>query len=332
MKITIKDIAKMAEVSTATVSMVLNNKGEHISVQTKERILQIAREYNYVPNTMARSLVTKQTKTIGLVIPDIANPFFPEIARGAEDKANEAGYSIIFCNTDDDIEKERRYIDMLSEKMVDGIIFTASSDRNYWLDKLHKQSIPIILLDRDIPLDGRVGRIVVNNQQGTYEGTKYLIEKGYRNIAFINGNIANETAKNRLAGFKSALQDHGLEIKNKTILEGSFKREWGYGAATWLLNQKIDFDAVVCGNDLIAIGAIKALKDAGKKIPQDVAVLGFDDIYMAKLVEPELSTISQPKYEMGYKASELLINMIEKNKAMEKPIVFDTKLVIRKST
>lgn len=332
MKITIKDIAKMAGVSTATVSMVLNNKDEHISELTKEKILQIAKEYNYVPNTMARSLVTKQTKTIGLVIPDIANPFFPEIARGAEDKANEAGYNIIFCNTDDNIEKEQRYVDMLSEKMVDGIIFTASSDRNYWLDKLHKQSIPIILLDRDIPLNGNVGRIVVNNQQGTYEGTKYLIEKGYKEIAFINGNIANETAKNRLAGFKSAMQDHGVELRSERILEGSFKREWGYGAATWLLSQEIEFDAVVCGNDLIAIGAIRALKDAGKRIPQDVAVLGFDDIYMAKLVEPELSTISQPKYEMGYKASELLINMIEKKENMEQLIIFDTKLVIRKST
>ncbi len=332
MKITIKDIARMAGVSTATVSMVLNNKDEHISALTKEKILSIAKEYSYIPNTMARSLVTKRTKTIGLVIPDIANPFFPEIARGAEDKANEAGYNIIFCNTDDNIEKEQKYIDMLSEKMVDGIIFTASSDRNYWLDMLHKQSIPIVLLDRDIPLKGDVGRIIVNNQQGTYEGTKYLIEKGYKQIAFINGNIANETAKHRLAGFKSALQDHGLEINSDRLLEGSFKREWGYGAASWLLSQEIQFDAVVCGNDLIAIGAIRALKDAGKSIPEDVAVLGFDDIYMSKLVEPELSTISQPKYEMGYKASELLIGMIEKEKNLKKHIVFDTKLVIRKST
>ncbi len=332
MKITIKDIARMAGVSTATVSMVLNNKDEHISALTKEKILSLAKEYNYIPNTMARSLVTKKTKTIGLIIPDIANPFFPEIARGAEDKANEAGYNIIFCNTDDNIEKEQKYIDMLSEKMVDGIIFTASSDRNNSLDKLQRQSIPIILLDRDIPFKGDVGRIVVNNKQGTYEGTKYLIEKGYKLIAFINGNIANETAKHRLAGFKMALQEYELEIKAERMLEGSFKREWGYGAASWLLNQEIPFDAVVCGNDLIAIGAIRALKDGGKSIPEDVAVLGFDDIYMSKLVEPELSTISQPKYEMGYRASELLISMIEKEKNMDRIIVFDTKLVIRKST
>ncbi len=322
----------MAGVSTATVSMVLNNKDEHISSTTRQRILEIAKTYNYVPNTMARSLVTRKTKTIGLVIPDIANPFFPEIARGAEDKANEEGYNIIFCNTDDDIEKEQRYINMLSEKMVDGIIFTASSDHNYWLNKLQQQAIPIVLLDRDIPQQGRVGRIVVNNQQGAYEGTKYLIEKGYRKIAMINGNTANETAKSRLEGYRRAMTEFGLEIDENKVLTGSFKREWGYGAAIWLLNQEIDFDAVFCGNDLIAIGLVKALKDAGKKIPQDVAVLGFDDIYMARLVEPELSTILQPKYDMGYQASALLIDMIEGRAPLDKLVVFDTKLIVRKST
>ncbi|MFZ5968583.1 MAG: LacI family DNA-binding transcriptional regulator [Bacillota bacterium] len=332
MKITIKDIARIAGVSTATVSMVLNGKSDHISDATKEKIFDIAKTHNYVPNTMARSLVTKKTKTIGLVIPDIANPFFPEIARGAEDKASEEGYNIIFCNTDDDTEKEERYVNMLIEKMVDGIIFTASSKRSHWLHNVQSQSIPIVLLDRDIPVEGNVGRIIVDNAHGTYEGTKYLIEKGYEKIALINGNIHSGTAKARLEGYKKAFSEFGLKIEEDIILEGAFKREWGYGAVTWLLNQGIGFDAVVSGNDLIAIGVIRALKDSGKLIPNDVAVLGFDDIHMAKLVEPELSTISQPKYEMGYKASEMLINMIEKNENTDRFVIFDTKLIIRKST
>lgn len=332
MKITIKDIGRLAGVSAATVSMVLNNKGAHISKETRERILEIAKEHNYVPNTMARSLVTKKTKTIGLVIPDIANPFFPEIARGAEDRANESGYSIIFCNTDDEIEKEQRYINMLSEKMVDGIIFTASSDQNHGLYQSLRQSTPIVLLDRDLPMTQGVGKIVVNNERGAYEATSYLIQQGRKALALINGNLSNETAKSRLRGFLNAVQDAKLPLVEERILSHSFKREWGFEATNRLLAEGIPFDGVVCGNDMIAIGAIRALKEAGKEIPREVSIIGFDDIYMAKLVDPPLSTVSQPKYEMGYRASDLLISMIEGKETEENLVIFETELVIRKST
>ncbi len=334
MKITIKEIAKMAGVSTATVSKILNKKDKNISDATRQRVLGIVKEHNYIPNTIARSLVTKQTKTIGLVIPDIANPFFPELARGAEDKANESGYNIIFCNTDDNIEKEEKYINMLIEKMIDGIIFTQSAKRTTGFGNLNLGSTPIVLIDRDMELEGVVGKVLVDNFTGAYDGVNYLLNKGYKKIAFITGALTTDTSVNRLNGYKKALTDFGILYIEDYVLAGEYRSEWGFKAIEQLLNKKIDFDAVFCGNDLIALSVIKALKNYGKSIPDDVGVLGFDDIYMSKFIEPELSTIRQPNYEMGYKAVEILINILENpsGKNIEKKLVLNTELIIRKST
>lgn len=334
MKITIKEIAKIAGVSTATVSKVLNKKDKNISEPTRQKVLDIVKEHNYIPNTIARSLVTRQTKTIGLVIPDIANPFFPELARGAEDKANESGYNIIFCNTDDNVDKEEKYINMLIEKMIDGIIFTQSAKRTKGFEKLKIGSTPIVLIDRDMELEGVVGKVLVDNFTGAYDGVNYLLNKGYRKIAFITGALTTNTSKNRLNGYKRALEDFNFPYDEAYVLAGEYKSEWGFSAIKQLLDNDIDFDAVFCGNDLIAISAIKALKDAGKSIPNDVAVLGFDDIYMAKFIEPELSTIRQPNYEMGYRAVEILVDILENPEDVDKKreLVLNTKLIIRQST
>ncbi|WP_432408958.1 LacI family DNA-binding transcriptional regulator [Wukongibacter sp. M2B1] len=334
MKITIKEIAKMAGVSTATVSKILNKKDKNISDSTRQKVLGIVKEHNYIPNTIARSLVTRQTKTIGLVIPDIANPFFPELARGAEDKANESGYNIIFCNTDDNIEKEEKYINMLIEKMIDGIIFTQSAKRTMGFKNLNLRSTPIVLIDRDMELEGVVGKVLVDNFAGAYEGVSYLLDKGYRKIAFITGALTTDTSVNRLNGYKNALIDFGILYDDEYVLAGEYKSEWGFKAIEQLVNKETDFDAVFCGNDLIALSVIKALKNYGKAIPEDVGVLGFDDIYMSKFIEPELSTIRQPNYEMGYKAVEILINILENptGKNIERKLVLNTELIIRKST
>lgn len=334
MKITIKEIAKLAEVSTATVSKILNKKDNNISDATRQKVLEIVEEYNYIPNTVARSLVTRQTKTIGLVIPDIANPFFPELARGAEDKANESGYNIIFCNTDDNLEKEEKYINMLIEKMIDGIIFTQSAKRTEGFEKLKLGSTPIVLIDRNMELQGVVGKVLVDNFTGAYEGVNYLLAKGYKKIAFITGALTTDTSENRLLGYRKALEDFGIPYNEEFVLAGEYKSEWGFSAIKQLFENKIDFDAVFCGNDLIALSVIKALKDFEKSIPEDIAVLGFDDIYMAKFIEPELSTIRQPNYEMGYKAVEMLIEVLEDSteRKIPKELILNTELVIRQST
>lgn len=334
MKLTIKDIARMAEVSTATVSLILNNKDENISTTTREKVLRIVKESNYIPNTMARSLVTRKTKTIGLIIPDIANPFFPELARGAEDKASEAGYSLIFCNTDDDFEKEEKYIDMLAEKMVDGIVFAHSAKRIGGLASYDRGDIPIILIDRDLESENVKGKVLVNNLEGAYHGVKYLLDNGRRKIVFITGALTSNTARDRLAGYRKALEEYNIVFDESYVKAGQYKSEWGIEAVSQLLKEEIQFDAAFCGNDLIAIGVMKTLKNSGYSIPEDVSVVGFDDIQMASMVEPELTTVKQPNYEMGYKAVELLIEVLEKpdNKIEQKKIILSTELIKRKSS
>ncbi|MCR2043703.1 LacI family transcriptional regulator [Anaerosalibacter massiliensis] len=332
MSITIKDIAAIAGVSTATVSKVLNGKDKDISQATREKVLKITKEYNYVPNNVARSLVTKRTKTIGLIIPDITNPFFPEIARGAEDKAQEKGYSIIFCNTDDDIEKENKNINMLVEKMVDGIVLAASAKEELNIERSRYNSIPLVLVDRDSNLEGINGKVFVNNISGAYQAVSYLLENNYKNILFLSGPLSTIPSKDRLKGYKKALKEKRIDYNDELVIEGEYKYSWGYEIGKKVLDSKIKFDSVFCGNDLIAFGVMKSFKDRGLNIPKDIGIVGYDDIYMSRLVEPTLTTVKQPNYQMGYRAVEILINIIEGKEKIDKDIVLETKLIIRKST
>lgn len=336
--VTIKEIAKEAGVSIATVSMIFNKKDQNISVATREKVLKIAKEKNYIPNSIARSLVTRHTKTLGLILPDIVNPFFPEIARGAEDRARESKYSIIICNTDDHLDQEDKYIDTLLEKMVDGIIFAHSADRKDGTRGLDRCRVPIVLIDRDYDISKVMGKVLIDNCKASYKGVKYLLEKGYKKIAYIAGSMNTQTAKDRLEGYKEALLEKGVKYDENYVKIGAYKSQWGTEATNQLLKENISFDAIFCGNDLIAIGAIKALKRAHLKVPKDVGVMGFDDIQMASMVEPELTTIKQPNYEMGYRAAQMLIEAIEeekqtKDKSLEqRKIILDTELIVRNSS
>lgn len=336
MKITIKEIAKEAGVSIATVSMILNNKDKNITNATRMRVLDVVKKHHYVPNAMAGSLVTQRTHIIGLILPDITNPFFPGIARGAEDKANEAGYSIIFCNTDDKLEVEEKYIESLTKKMADGIIIAHSSNSEKMSEILERCKVPIILIDRDFYSENIRGKVLVNNLKGSYEGVLHLINKGYKKIAYLSGSLKTKTAQDRLEGYKNALLDNGLEYQEKLVKFGEYKIEWGRNGVICLLNETEKFDAIFCGNDLIAIGAMKEIKEKGFRIPKDIGVMGFDDIYLAGLVEPSLTTIRQPNYKMGYKAMELLlenINNPNKNNYLTemKTITLETEIIERNS-
>ncbi len=333
MSITIKEIARLAEVSTATVSMILNKKDQNISPSTREKVLSIAEKHNYIPNNAARSLVTHKTNTIGLIMPDITNPFFPEIARGAEDKASEARYSIIFCNTDDSLKQEEKYIEILTEKMVDGFIFAHAADSEETCTGLNNSKIPVVLIDRDYRNKNVKGRVVVDNESGSYSGVSHLIKGGYKNIVYIGGAFITQTAKDRLAGYRRALHENNIDFHEELIKSGSYRSEWGYQALEQFLKEKISFDAVFCGNDMIAFGVMKKLKEVGIKIPEDVGVIGFDDIYVSSMMEPALTTVKQPNYEMGYRAVELLLDVLEKkNENSNRKIVLNTELIVRKST
>ncbi len=329
--ITIKDIAKEAGVSTATVSMVFNNKDKNISKATRDKILKIGKDFNYIPNSIARSLVTKRTNTLGLLVPDIVNPFFPEIARGAEDRARESSYSIIICNTDDDVERENNYLNVLSEKMVDGIILTHSANRSNEKKGLESCRVPLILIDRDYDLENLIGKVLIDNTSASYDGVSYLIEKNYKKIAYIAGPLNTRTAKDRLNGYKKALYDHSIEYDENLVLVGEYRSQWGSDASLRLIENAYDIDAIFCGNDLIAIGAMKTLGEHNIKIPDDIGIMGFDDIYISSLVNPELTTIKQPNYKMGYEAVNMMIDYLENKNIKEKTLILNTDLIIRKS-
>lgn len=331
MGVTIKDIASLAGVSKTTVSKVINNKDDSISAATKDKILQIMKEQNYVPNKLAQGLVTKRTKTIGLLIPDIRNPFFTDISRGAEDYARKEGYNIIFSNTDEDYEKEVQCVSMLCEKMVDGIIFAPSSNTSEEENRYSDLKIPIVLVDKHIDIQNAKGVVKVDNKNGTYESTKHLIKQGHKEILYLSGPLKNDIAKERLNGYIRALEKNGGVFKKENVIEGQYKYEWSYEYIKSL--DKINFSAICCANDLIAIGAIQALRERNLKIPQDISIVGFDDIQTAKLIDPSLTTIRQPAYEMGQKASEILINSLNnKNTDSTGVITFKPTLIVRNST
>lgn len=332
MKITIKDIARMAEVSTATVSKVVNNKDKNISDATRQKVLRIIKEHNYVPNRVASSMITKKTHSIGLVIPDITNPFFPEIARGVEDVANKFGYHVILCNSDNDISKEISYIEMLQEKMVDGIILTASSRRVADSLDLRKLSVPLITVDRDIEEVKVKGKVIVDNVSGAYEAVCYMFNKGYKRVLHLAGPLTSGPSIDRYEGYKKAHRDMEKELLDELFIEGFYTSEWGYEGIIQILKKGIKFDSIFCGNDLIAMGAMKALREHDYKIPKDVGIVGFDDIYMATMIEPQLTTVHQPNYKMGSKAAQLLIDFIEGRTVVNKVEVLKTKLIIREST
>ncbi len=334
MKVTIKDIARVAKVSIATVSKVVNCKDQHISDATRQRVLAIINELNYVPNRIASSMITKNTFTIALVIPDIRNPFFPELARGVEDYANQAGYHVVLCNSDNNPKKESTYIYMLQEKMVDGIIITSTSANNIEESVRHniRIDIPVITVDRDLANFRTKGKILVDNVAGAFDAVSFMIEKGYRKIVHLSGTINSTPSVQRLEGYRKALEYNNIEFNPDLYLEGTYDIEFGYEGIKKIIDKKIDFDSVFCGNDLIAIGAMKAAKELGYKVPSEIGVMGFDNSYLAGLVSPSLSTVNQPNYQMGYKAAELLINYIKNPSEPHNEVVLKTELVIREST
>ena len=332
MKTTIKDIARLAEVSTATVSKVVNGKDEKISAATRMRVMKIIEDVGYVPNRIASSMVTKKTRTLGLIIPDIANPFFPELARGAEDLANKEGYTLILCNSDNSLEKEDAYIDMLQEKMVDGIIFTASSSRTQVSSALKRVRIPVITVDRDIDGLKSQKKIVVDNEMGAYEAVTHMLERGYERIYHISGPMTSKPAQQRYKGYLRAHEEKGKLPFEDHLISGTYTGDWGFKSVEKLIAQKVEFDGIFCGNDLIALGALKALHSQNIQVPEQVGLVGYDNIYMAQMVTPELTTVNQPNYEMGYQAAQMLVGMIQVKTVRQNKEALKTNLIVRGTT
>lgn len=326
-KITMLDIANKVGVSKTTVSMVLNNKNGQISEATKNKILGIAEELGYIPNSLARGLSTNRTGTIGIVLPDIINPFFSEMARAIEDAASLLDYNVIICNSDNNIDKEEKYVKLLIGKLVDGVIFAAGGKSGKSIKFLKNNNIPFVLIDRHIEGYEDAYGVYCKNKEGVIEGVKYLHNKGKKKIAFIMGPKNIQVSRQRLEGYMYAMEQYGQLDKN-LILETKLTLEGGMKATKELLTNHGAVDAIMYSNDMMALGGMKYLTRKGYKIPQDMGLMGFDNIKLTQFIEPELTTIGQPIYDMGQQACKILINVINKE-IQEKQVFFSPKLIIR---
>jgi LacI family transcriptional regulator len=327
---TIKDIAEETGFSYATVSRALNNK-YGVKPDTRDRIMTVAEARGYSPNALARGLVKKKSDTIGLIIPDISNPFFPQVARGIEDAAKAKGYSVFLCNTNYESSQEARYLQLLAEKRVDGIILTSGFQVSAPSDTLPANSIPMV------SLCSRFGNVqdnfvVIDNERGGFIATKHLIEQGYPTIGFIGAKNVDFSEGQRFHGYRQALDKFNLPFEDSHVFTGDLKRESGYEIVKRVIAEHNPPRAFFVENDLMALGVIQGIKESGLKVPDDIAVVGFDDISFAAFPEISLTTVRQPKYEMGKLAVEILLDCIINGTQEPKKYILEPELVIRTSS
>ncbi|MDQ7844431.1 MAG: LacI family DNA-binding transcriptional regulator [Armatimonadota bacterium] len=330
MAATIRDVAARAGVSVATVSRVVNRSPHRVSAATQRRVLAAVRALGYESNPIARGLKKRSTRTVALIVPDISNPFFPAIARGIEDVARARGYAVLLCNTYEDLERERAYLELLARRMVDGLVFATVGSNTRHLRALRRQGRPVVLVARDVA-GVRIDSVLVDNFRGEFEATTHLLGLGHRRIAHITGPPSLHVAAERRRGYLAALEAAGVPRSEALVVEGNFAADGGRRAVERLLARGAKFTAVVAANDLMAIGAMEALRRAGRRIPQDVAVVGFDDITFASLVCPALTTVAQPKYRMGQLAMERLLALMDGADEGGRQTVLIPQLVVRDS-
>lgn len=329
--VTVRDVARAAGVSAITVSRVVNASGP-VNISTRQRVEKAIADLHYVPNGMAKSLKSRQTNTLALVLTDITNPFWTTVARGVEDTAAANGYHVILCNTDEDAEKEQNYINILIQRRIDGLILAPSTNNTEQLNLLKRYSTPCVLIDRHV--DGMKMDIVRgDNVEGGRILTEHLIGKGHSKIAIISGPIHISTTQERLEGYKQALETNGIPINANFIKHGSFKEGSSEQLVKELLALSPRPSAIVAMNNLMCIGALKALRDAGLDVPEDMALVSFDDIPQASAIYPFLTVCVQDAQNMGRIATELLMERIA-NKASDAPreIVLGTTLIVRESS
>lgn len=333
MLVTLNDIAQKSGVSITTVSRVLNNKHEkyRISSDTKRIVLKAAKELKYRPNELARGLRLKKTHTIGLVVPDISNPFFAYITHTIQSYVYQSGYSLIICVTNENIDTELKQIDLLRSKGVDGYIIMPVGQKSDHLQELLSYNRPLVLLDRCVE-DINANAVVVDNYLGAFKATEHLIENGHRKIAIIQGLPGTYTNNARLQGYMDALGSHGIPISEKYIVGNDFRKENGYIETKLLLNLGDRPTAIFTTSDLITLGAMQAIYEEKCSIPEDISLVAFDDIDFAPYLISPLTVVRQPKELMGEIAVKLLIEDIKlKSKKEKKRIVLTPELVVRKS-
>lgn len=324
----IKDVADKAQVSTSTVSRVLSGR-VLVSDETKEKVMQAVHDLNYKPNVLAQGLKEGRTRTIGLIIPNVSSLVFPSAIRGITEVAKKYNYTVILCNTDEDLATENSFVENLQKRFIDGFIFSTATEESSHILELKEKGFPVILLIRH--LMGEIDAVIMDNFKGGYEATRFLIERGYRKIALINGTLKLDLYQQRFHGYLLALKEADISFDERMVIHDISGSEDGYKAMKELWNRGCQPDAVLGTSDPKALGIMKAVKERGFKIPGDIAVMGYDNLEVSEYTDPPLTTMAQPFYEAGCKAAERLIKMILGEK--DRPYIekLDTKLIVRES-
>ncbi len=305
---TMKDVADLAGVSTTTVSHLLNGT-RYVSPDLSERVLEAIKELKYRPYGIARSLRRKESRMIATVIPDNTNPYFAEIARRLEDSCFDAGYNVIVCNSDGSPEKEFRYLELLLEKGVDGIVFVATGRDPDSIEMLREQRLPLVVVDRDVEFTGG-DTVLIDNTYGGTIATEYLLEHGHRRLGCISGPCGLRPSMRRVSGFLSAAASYGITVPEDSIVAGSFTSASGYEALLQVLGRDDPPTGVFVCNDMMAVGAICAAQELGYTIPHDLSLVGYDGIELTRYTSPPLTTVEQPFQRLADRTIELLLSRI----------------------
>lgn len=331
---TIIDVAKKAGVSKTSVSRYLNGQNQgHMSEDTKNRIKKAIEELDYQPNSIAKSLKQKSTNVIGLVVNDMSNLFFLEIIRGIETELKNSGYNLLVCNSDTNVKMELECLKMLEKRQIDGVILIGMNMPVSHIEKIHTE-FPIVLMERE-PGNTNLDSVRIDNKVGAYAVVKHLIDRGHRRIAHITGPYISTMAVERKESYIQCLEEHGLEVFPQYIVSGNYKLESGYAGMQALMALEKKPTAVFCANDYMAMGALRYLMEHGYRVPRDVALAGYDDIMVARMVTPPLTTVRQPVWELAGMAARLLLERIENKEKRDREgrtVIMQSELVIRASS
>ncbi|WP_318404987.1 HTH-type transcriptional repressor PurR [Photobacterium leiognathi] len=327
---TIKDVARMAGVSTTTVSHVIN-KTRFVAEATQKKVLAAVDELNYAPSAVARSLKCNTTRTIGMLVTKSTNPFFAEVVHGVEEYCYGAGYTLILCNTEGNLEKQRDYLRMLAEKRVDGLLVMCSDLDQKLLELLERQNdLPMVIMDWG-PDKPHTDNIQDNAETGGYIATKHFIDNGHKKIGCLSGQGDKSTCHERLKGFRKAMAEANLSVNEDWLLEGDFECESAVEAAKKFIAMKERPTAIFCFNDIMAMAMISTFEQAGLRIPDDISIIGYDNIDLAPYFAPPLTTIHQPKRRLGKTAVEILLDRVKDKNHARQTFEMTPELVARKS-
>ncbi|MDM5340952.1 LacI family DNA-binding transcriptional regulator [Fictibacillus enclensis] len=325
-----KEVAKLAKVSTATVSNVINNT-KYVSDEVKKQVYDAMSELNYVPNTLAKSLRVRESRLIGVMISDISNPFFSLVVRGIEDGLAQGGYNTLLCNTDSNIDKEREYLKVLQGKRIDGIFVSSSGNSEEYFKEMWQIDIPLVFLNR-CPKPLISDSVSTNNIEGAMLATEHLIKHNYKKIGIITGPQKISTGRDRFNGFKQAISLHDLTLNDHFIKYGDFTIQSGYELMKELLSDSCRPEAVLISNNQMTLGAYNYIQENGIRIPEDLAIIGFDDPEWAAITNTPLTAVRQPAYEQGLEAASLMIKRISNTfHGDPQEIYISPSLIVRKS-